>query len=81
MRVAAAADFGNGISTEQGWETHTFINPDLTIYVHRAPIGEWIALDARTWAQPHGVAVATSTLYDDAGPIGQALQSVLLERR
>jgi len=81
MRVAGAADFGNGISTEQSWETHTFINPDLTIYLHRLPAGEWIALDARTWAQPNGVAIAMSALYDERGPIGHALQSVLLERR
>jgi len=81
MRIAGAADFGNGISTDLSWETHTFINPDLTVYVHRLPVGEWICLDARTWAQPNGVALAVSTLYDDTGLIGQASQSVLLEPR
>src|SRR5205085_2915582 len=39
MRVAAAADFGNGISGAVTWDEHLFINPDLTIYLHRLPAG------------------------------------------
>ncbi len=49
QRVAAAADFGNGISAELEFGRDLFINPDLTIYVYRMPVGEWICLDARTW--------------------------------
>jgi len=81
MRAAAAGDFGNGVSTNVDWMTHTFINPDLTIYLHRLPVGDWICLDARTWSQPDGIGLAGSVMYDETGPIGQALQSVLLERR
>src|SRR5262249_53411987 len=40
MRVAAAAGFGNGISGGVAGEEHLFINPDLTIYLHRLPDGE-----------------------------------------
>ncbi|HEV7735486.1 MAG TPA: thioesterase family protein [Candidatus Binatia bacterium] len=80
-RVAAAADFGNGISwvlsRNDGWQ---FINPDLTIYLHRYPIGEWVCLDARTWVQPLGVGLAESGLWDEHGTIGRALQSLLIER-
>jgi Acyl-CoA thioesterase C-terminal domain len=39
MRVAAAADFGNGISGAVTWDEHLLINPDLTIYLHRLPAG------------------------------------------
>src|SRR5262249_39154208 len=44
MRVAAAADFGNGISGIVSWDEYVFINPDLTIYLHRLPAGEWVGL-------------------------------------
>ncbi|MBX3025014.1 thioesterase family protein [bacterium] len=80
-RVAAAADFGNGIS----WILHradgySFINPDLTIYLHRYPEAEWICLDAVTYPQPTGIGLAESWLFDQRGPIGRAAQSLLIER-
>lgn len=82
MRVAAAADFGNGISSSLDWnEGWTFINPDLTVYLHRLAVGEWIGLDAVTWADPRGVAVAEAGLFDVEGRIGRATQSLLLDRR
>lgn len=80
-RVAAAADFGNGVSwvLNRG-AGYSFINPDLTLYLHRALVGEWVCLDAVTWVQPHGVGLAESTLYDVRGPIGRAVQSLIIER-
>jgi hypothetical protein len=80
-RVAAAADFGNGISwVLSRLDGYSFINPDLTIYLHRHPTGEWVCLQARTLAEDHGVALAESRLWDEQGPIGRSLQSLLLER-
>src|SRR6185436_5192286 len=48
QRVAAAADFGNGVSRVLSWETHFFINPELTVHVLRPAEGAWICLDARS---------------------------------
>jgi hypothetical protein len=81
MRVAAAADFGNGISGAVTWDRHVFINPDLTIYLHRLPAGDWIGLDARTWPTHEGVGVADTALYDEGGRIGRSVQALLLDRR
>ncbi len=82
VRVAAAADFGNGISSPLDWnEGWTFINPDLTVYLHRLPVSDWVGLDAVTWPDARGVAVADSGLYDTRGRIGRAVQSLLLDRR
>jgi hypothetical protein len=81
MRVAAAADFGNGISKVLDWERWLFINPDLTIHLHRLPAGEWVCLDARTQVQPAGVGLAESVLFDEHGVIGRSLQSLLVEAR
>ena len=55
------------------------INPELTIHLHRHPIGEWICLESGAWAQPHGVGLAQTRLHDDHGVIGSALQSLLVE--
>lgn len=81
QRVAAAADFGNGISAVADFGSLLFINPDLTIHLHRAPDGEWVGLDAVTWMEDHGTALAESRLWDERGPIGRSLQSLLVDDR
>jgi hypothetical protein len=40
QRTAAAADFGNGVSRVVDFNTHVFINPDLTVALSRVPRGE-----------------------------------------
>jgi hypothetical protein len=80
-RVAVAGDFGNGISTVLSWRDHTFINPDLTLYVERQPRGEWVALQAQTRVHRGSVAVAESVLWDEHGRIGRAIQTLLISRR
>jgi hypothetical protein len=81
QRLAAAADFGNGISAILHWSAFTFINPDLTIYLDRSPVGEWIGLAARTIIAPGGVASSESVLYDERGRVGRAIQSLLVAPR
>jgi hypothetical protein len=82
MRVAAAADFGNGVSSVVDWNTGwLFINPDLTVHLSRYPRGEWVALDAVTYPSDHGVGFAESALYDEDGRIGRSVQSLLLDRQ
>lgn len=80
-RAAAAADFGNGVSWVLGrTASYSFINPDLTVYLHRYPVGEWICLDAVTYPAASGVGLAESQLFDEQGSIGRALQSLLIEK-
>jgi Thioesterase-like superfamily len=79
QRAAAAADFGNGVSSALDWHRYLFINPDLTVYLEREPAGEWIALDARTRIDPDGSGVAESALYDERGRVGRGLQGLLVE--
>jgi hypothetical protein len=80
QRVAAAADFSNGVSSELEFGSYLFINPDLTVYVHRPPIGEWVCLDARTRYGTPGIGMAESALWDVDGRIGRAVQALLIER-
>jgi acyl-CoA thioesterase len=81
MRAVAAADFGNGISRVVDFNTHIFINPDLTIYMRRLPRGEWIALESETFANPNGVGLAQSRIFDRHGLVASSLQALLLDSR
>ena len=81
MRCAALADFGNGISGIFPMEEYLFINPDLTVYLHRDPLGGWLCLDATTWASPDGRGYAESAIWDERGRVGRSVQGLFLDRR
>jgi hypothetical protein len=81
QRAAAAADFGNGVSWVLPFDRWIFLNPDLTLHLARPPVGEWIGLDAFTLPSDQGMAMTESAVYDDAGRLGRAVQSLLLQRR
>lgn len=81
QRTVAAADFINGMSTPLSWLEWTFINPDLTVNLHRLPVGEWICVDAKTRVDALGIGTAEADLYDEHGRIGHAVQDLLIERR
>jgi len=78
-RVAAAADFGSGVGNPLRYTHASGINADVTISLHRHPVGEWICLESGAWVQPHGVGLAETRLHDEQGPIGQAAQTLLVE--
>ena len=80
-RVAAAADFGNGVSRVVDFDRFLFVNTDLTIHLHREPQGEWVLLDSRTWLERAGLGLAHSRLHDERGPLGLAAQSLFVEAR
>jgi hypothetical protein len=81
QRLMCAADFPNGIATELDWGSYLFINPDLTVYVEREPVGEWICLAARMRVHEGGVGVTEGVLYDETGRIGRSLQSLYVAAR
>ncbi len=81
QRLAAAGDFGNGISAELSWDEYAFINPDLTLYLEREPEGEWIGLQSQTTIADGGVGLAESVIYDLRGRVGRAVQALLVARR
>lgn len=81
MRAAIAADFCNGTSAVLDFREWTFINGDLTVSLAREPVGDWILLDAETWAGPDSIGIAAARLADRDGYFGRAVQSVLFEKR
>jgi hypothetical protein len=81
QRVLAIADSGSGISSELNIVRWHFINPELTVHLHREPAGEWICLDSQTAISPGGAGLATSVLSDLDGPVGVGAQSLLIAPR
>jgi hypothetical protein len=81
QRLAAAADFGAGLSATLPREHFLFINADLTLYAERDPVGDWIGLESVTRISPGGVGLAESVLYDLRGRVGRATQALLVAPR
>ena len=85
QRAAAAADFGNGVCGGLPFERFTFINPDLTVHLLRAPVGEWIGMRAASYygtsAASTGAGFAESALFDADGRIGRSAQSLIIDER
>jgi hypothetical protein len=80
-RLAAAADFGNGVSATLPFDRFLFINADLTIHLYRPALGDWIGLDARTLLSAGGTGTAESVLHDATGPLGRAFQTLVVQPR
>jgi hypothetical protein len=81
QRTAALSDMGNGVSGIVGFDTHMFINPELSIHLWRVPAGEWIGLRCRSDLGRRGIGLASTSLYDGDGIFGRAEQSLLVDTR
>jgi Acyl-CoA thioesterase C-terminal domain/Acyl-CoA thioesterase N-terminal domain len=77
-RVLIVADSGNGLSSVLDIAKWQFINPELTVHLHREASGEWILIDAKTTISAGGAGLATTVLSDQQGPVGTGAQSLLV---
>jgi Thioesterase-like superfamily len=80
-RVLVAADSGNGVSAPLDYHRYVYINTDLTVSLRRLPQGEWVCLDAVTYAGTNGVGLSDSVLHDRGGMFGRATQALLVAER
>jgi hypothetical protein len=71
VRAALAADLPNPLANS-GTEGLQFINADLTLFLGRPPVSEWIGLEVSGHLGLDGIAVGSCTLYDTAGAIGSS---------
>lgn len=81
VRAVAAADFANGLSWILPIDEWLFVNTELTVHLHREPVGEWIGLDAQTAIGPTGIGLSAGVLHDLDGPFGVCAESLFVERR
>ena len=80
-RALVAADSGNGVSAPLDYRRFMFINADLSVALRRLPEGEWVGLDAISYAEPDGIGLSDTALYDEHGLVGRATQSLLVAER
>jgi hypothetical protein len=78
QRICVLADSGNALSRNaEPWDV-TFLNADLTLSLHRLPDGEWLGSQVSAHWQPNGIGVADAKLFDEQGPVGRALQTLVV---
>ena len=80
VRVAVAADFASPFA-HAGDQGLKYINSDVTVYLHREPVGEWIGFEVVSHGATDGVAVGDCFLHDEDGPIGTAACCALAQKR
>jgi len=80
VRVAQVSDFANGF-TNSGTEGLNYINADVTLYLHRMPVGSWIGTETAYQGGDNGVSVASMALYDKLGRIGTSTVCGLAQSR
>ena len=78
QRICPLADCGNAFSRHREPTEVAFVNPDLTIALHRDPVGDWFGSKTVAQWQPTGIGLADAILFDDIGPVGTALQTMIL---
>jgi len=71
VRAALAADLPNPLANSSA-EGLQFINADLTLFLARPPVSEWIGLEVAGHLGHDGIAIGTCTLYDTSGAIGSS---------
>jgi len=78
-RICPLADCGNAISRNAEPEEYAFMNTDLTVAIHREPVGEWFGMRAISRWEPDGTGMSDALLFDDRGPVGRAVQTLLIQ--
>jgi hypothetical protein len=81
QRVAAAADFGNGVSGALPYDRYLYVNPDLSVHLLRPPVGDWVGMRTASHYGPAGAGLAESALYDTSGRLGRSVQSLFVDGR
>jgi hypothetical protein len=80
-RVLLMVDSANGISAELQPSRFTFVPVELTVSVLRHPKTEWVGMSARTTIDPDGVGHTRADLFDEAGYLGTAVQTLFVAPR
>jgi hypothetical protein len=77
-RLLLMVDSANGISAELPLSRFTFVPVELTVSVLRHPRTEWVGMSARTTIDGDGIGHTHADLFDEAGYLGTALQTLFV---
>jgi hypothetical protein len=81
QRLAVVADSGNGAAAPLDIRDWLFVNTELTVHLHRAPVGEWIGVNAHTVVGPTGLGTVSALLFDERGHTGRSAQGLIVRER
>jgi hypothetical protein len=73
-RAASLFDIANGMAVRAAPTAVAFPNLDLTAHLFATPRGEWLGFDTSVSFGVDGIGLTSSTIYDEAGPIGTLAQ-------
>ena len=76
VRLMGLVDTANGIAfrVPPGAGSYMFPNVDLSVHLHREPVGEWLGLDTSVTFGTDGIGLTSTVLNDVKGPFGRAAQ-------
>lgn len=80
-RALCPADWLPGLTRPDSWEkpiVRAAPNVDLSVRMHRHPVGDWIGVRATGRWSPEGSGVAGGDLLDVAGPVGFVMCALAL---
>ena len=81
QHAAIVADAGSGISAVADPRRLVFVNTELSIHLHREPVGDAVWMAARTTIDPHGIGHVHTSLGDAQSGVGAADQTLFVEPR
>ncbi|MBT2210644.1 thioesterase family protein [Actinomadura sp. NEAU-AAG7] len=79
VRALVLADSASGVGSQLDLSKWLIINTDLTVALHRDPVGEWLCMGAALHASALGSALCEATLADRDGDVGRVLQTLLVD--
>jgi hypothetical protein len=77
-RALTVADSSWAVAFELDLTRQRVINTDVTLALHREPVGEWLCMRSATAASPDGSGLAVGVLDDSAGDCGRILQTLFI---
>ncbi|MBP2327242.1 hypothetical protein JOF56_007627 [Kibdelosporangium banguiense] len=80
-RVLTLADASWAVGFELDRHRQLVINTDITVALHRPPVGEWFCMHTSTSASPGGSGLAVGQLSDQDGDCGRIVQTILVTSR
>jgi len=80
VHVATGADLASPFANA-GDQGLGYINSDVTIYLHRLPVTNWIGFEVVNHHATCGIAIGECWLYDENGPIGTSTVAALAQRQ
>jgi hypothetical protein len=79
VTLATLADMSNGNAQMLDPRDWLYVNPDITLYSHRHPHGEWIGMRSYSHQHNTGIGLADTRVFDEDGVLGRINQAQIVE--